>query len=425
MPQQNQSRIPQLLDAISDEVGRLFDSVALDEWRQTANLRHGDLVVINNSFLYRDGISTRTKNAKYLCVSVDSAGDPVLLPSIATANRVNARFKRVASRQAKDYSVVSLHNAVASELSRTGTIIQALVARIGDDEAVDVEIDGTSTLKILRYDPDLRAIAKIERETLSVSRLDDIDVVWQAVAAEMANVAYDSDQLAESFEGLFVELRESAGRPIIIDDIDPTGQSILASVTERVEEQVLSYSAALSTYQQDPDNTEALNELLRIAYNFADGTKDLLGLVVGLSDLKPLVSWLTISSQSELADRFADLPFALIGKAKPSFERYRTVISSARNRAFHDVFAFGRPFHVRLPGEAFRSAELRLFQEYSRRSRPGLDFEDRELVELLAGFTRVSERPVPLGFWDKNLHVMRAVAEVTRRLRDALVLISG
>ena len=92
----------------------------------------------------------------------------------------------------------------------------------------------------------------------------------------------------------------------------------------------------------------------------------------------------------------------MIGKAKPSFERYRNVISSARNRAFHDVFAFGRPFHVRLPGDAFRSAELRLFQEYSRRSRPGLDFEDRALVELLAGFTRVSERPVPLGFWDKT-----------------------
>ena len=305
MPRQNQSRIPQLLDAISDEVGRIFESTVLDEWRRTANLRPDDLVLINNSFLYRDGISTRPKNAKYLCASVDSGGDPALPPSIATANRINARFKRVSNRQANDYGVVSLHNAIASELSRTGTIIQALVARIGDDEPVDVEIDGTLSLKTLRYEPALRSIAKIEHETLSVSRLDDIDVVWQAIAAEMVHAGHDdSDQLAESFEGLFVELRESAGRPIIIDDIDPTGQSILASVIERIEEQVSNYSAALSTYQQDPDNVDAFNELLRIAYNFADGTKDLLGLVVGISDLKPLVSWLTISSQSELADRF-------------------------------------------------------------------------------------------------------------------------
>ncbi len=46
--------------------------------------------------------------------------------------------------------------------------------------------------------------------------------------------------------------------------------------------------------------------LLRISYNFADGAKSLLTLVVGLSDLKPLLFWLTVLEQSQLAERFAD-----------------------------------------------------------------------------------------------------------------------
>lgn len=167
---------------------------------------------------------------------------------------------------------------------------------------------------------------------------------------------------------------------------------------------------------------DALSELLRISYNFADGAKSLLTLVVGLSDLKPLLFWLTVQEQSQLAERFADLPFSLVGKAKPSIDRYRSVIAGARNRAFHDLFAFGRPFHVRLTGDAFRAPELRLFREHSRRREPALQYDDRELVDLLEDFTRAQERPVPEGFWEKNYEVMRAVAEVGRAMQRALVL---
>lgn len=67
-----------------------------------------------------------------------------------------------------------------------------------------------------------------------------------------------------------------------------------------------------------------------------------------------------------------------------------------------------------------------MFQEYTKRTaKSGLDFEDKELVDLLASFTRVSEQAVPLGFWDKNLDVMKAVADLVRALRDALLLVAG
>jgi hypothetical protein len=419
--------VAQLIDAVKAEVDGLIESSAMQQWRDTNRLHPGDLVIFNNSFLYREGLAARSKNPRYLCARMSNDVVPVGSPSIARPNRLNSRFKRVPAQQVDDFGLTSLHVAVTEEIDRLGKIAQVLVARIGDDEMVEVKLSDSLGLQTLRFDPTLGRVANIEDEVVSVNRLDDIDVVWQAIETEMTGGNLSGlDQLAAGFEVAFGELRESAGRPVMIDEFALDGSCILGSVIDRVEEQVVRYSNALDAYHADPNDIDALNELLRIAYNFADGTKDLLSLVVGLSDLKPILFWLTAGAQSRLADSFANLPFGMVGTAKPSFERYRTVISSARNRAFHDVFAFGRPFHVRLPGDAFRSAELRMFQEYTKRTtKAGLDFEDKELVDLLAGFTRVSERAVPLGFWEKNLHVMEAVADVVRALRDALLLVAG
>lgn len=86
------------------------------------------------------------------------------------------------------------------------------------------------------------------------------------------------------------------------------------------------------------------------------------------------------------------------------------------------MFAFDHPFRVRLPGDALRTPELRLFREYNKRGDPALTFEDRELVELFESLTRTAERPVPLGFWDGNEEVMAAVVDVVRGLRRSLII---
>jgi hypothetical protein len=191
-----------------------------------------------------------------------------------------------------------------------------------------------------------------------------------------------------------------------------------------MEAQLEAYDAALEMHRSNAAPDDASHDLLRIAYNFADAAKSFISLMVGASDMKPLVFWMTASSRFGLAERFASLPFSIVGSAKPSLDKYRMVIASARNRAFHDVFAFGRPFHVRLTGEAFRGAELRLFREYGRRNEPALEYEDRRLVHLLESFTRVSERQVPKGFWDQNREVMAAVHAAASSLQSSLVEVS-
>jgi hypothetical protein len=43
---------------------------------------------------------------------------------------------------------------------------------------------------------------------------------------------------------------------------------------------------------------------------------------------------------------------------------------------------------------------------------------------LLESFTRAAERPVPLGFWEQDLAVMKAVEDVASALHQALVLVA-
>src|SRR5262245_8837000 len=411
----------QICESVHREVDQILESRAFEIWAAAESPRAGDLIVINNSFLYREsGIST-TKSKKYLCVTADVNG-----PSVAQVKgHLNVVYKRVPTRQLGKYNVRELKPSVKEEIDSLGTIVLSLVGRIGEDVPVSVALPPAAGFDTLTYDPTQTQVAEVTGSIIRINRLDDIDVVWQAIGQRVQEGTGDRlDDLAEQFEESFSKLRETAGRPINLEDVTLASPSILSEVVAGLQLQVGAYRRALEAHSTNPDDVEAFYEVLRIAYNFADGVKDLVSLVVGISDLKPILSWLTVSAQLELSAQFAELPFSLVGKSKPSLERYRTLIAGARNRAFHDLFAFGRPFRVPLKSDAFEAAQLHLFREYTKRGEPALDYKDREVVELLQGFTRAAERPVPLGFWKINLKVMEAVEKVARALQRALFFVA-
>ena len=416
------AHVDPVIDAITAKVQQLTESTPFRGWADGERLQTGDLVILNNSFLFREGIRSTTKSSLYLGLDVEGSL-PGLPPKVVDSQRgINVSFKRVASRTATSYESTPLVVAVESELQALGKIVFALVGTIGERETVSVPLARVGEFEHLRFDPSQSELVIFSDLSLSLRQLDGIDELWRSVEALARSSEVELGvEAAENFDAAFTLLQEESGRPVDIEAVAPAGPSILTEVLGRVDEQVAAFKASLDTYQQHPDDADSLSELLRISYNFADGAKSLLTLVVGLSDLKPILFWLTVLEQSRLAERFGELPFSLVGKAKPSIDRYRAVIAGARNRAFHDLFAFGRPFQVRLTGDAFRMPELRLFREHSRRREPALEYEDRELVDLLEDFTRAQERPVPVGFWEKNYEVMQAVADVGRAMQEALV----
>ncbi len=70
-----------------------------------------------------------------------------------------------------------------------------------------------------------------------------------------------------------------------------------------------------------------------------------------------------------------------------------------------------------------KAKKIRLFPEYRSAQRKAqlVDYEDRELVELLTQFSRTSEHAVTPVFWAKNVAVMEWIVSLMAEFRCALV----
>ena len=92
---------------------------------------------------------------------------------------------------------------------------------------------------------------------------------------------------------------------------------------------------------------------------------------------------------------------------------YESSIKGARNRAFHHLLPVPKTLVADLQGVPKRARTLKLFSVYSRaKTGNQLDYEDRELVEVLTRFTRAEEKVVGADFWDRNEEVMRATSDL-------------
>ena len=419
------ARIQRTHTAVVDECELLLASDAFDAWKGAETLQVGDLIACNNSFLYREGQST-TKSSFYLGIEVSAGPNFTLPPVVVTANsRINSQFKRLAARELAKYEIGDLDTALREQLPGLGSIVFSLAGRIGEAEAAEAPLAKVPGIDLLKYIPGQMSPAEVSGSVMMLNSIADLDISWAAAQAAISGIdGLDAGSLGDAFEAAFQALQEASTRPVDPIDVTEEGPSILSNVLQRMEEQATAFSSVLAQHQRRPDDNDLYNELLRLAYNFADGARAYLRLMVGVCDLKPVIFWLTVFEQVELAQRFEKLPFSLVGKGKPSLERYRSVIADARNQAFHDLFAFDHPFRVKLSGDALRSPELRLFREYTKRGDSALNFEDRGLVDLFASLTRTPQRPVPVGFWQGNAEVMASVVDTVRALRQALIVVA-
>jgi hypothetical protein len=156
------------------EVARILGSRTFQDWKERESLRVGDLIVFNNSFLYRENLTGTSKSKKYLCMTLDSDGEPAVLQ---VDGRMNSTFKRISVRQVEKYSMRDLRSSIAEEMENLGTIVFSLVGRIGDDQPASIALPSGTGLTALQYEPGLQSLADIRDSAVLVNRLDDIDVV--------------------------------------------------------------------------------------------------------------------------------------------------------------------------------------------------------------------------------------------------------
>jgi hypothetical protein len=162
-----------------------------------------------------------------------------------------------------------------------------------------------------------------------------------------------------------------------------------------------------------------LNHLLRIGYNFASDAIILIQLLVSISDLKPIVNWLTIDAHIELASAFRQLPWKK-SKKKASLSYYRELINSSRNHAFHNLFSLQSSISINLDGIALNAEELRIFSPFTKKEKNSLKYQDQEIVDIFTKFTRAPRSTVAIDFLEKNLVVINKTKEYVDSFSGAL-----
>ena len=168
---------------------------------------------------------------------------------------------------------------------------------------------------------------------------------------------------------------------------------------------------------------DALTNILRISYNFAQDAVKLIQLIVHLCDIKPIVLWCTLTWHYELGKEIEHLPWSYFRNTKPTLSNYQDIVRTARNRAFHSLIPFHESIVVDLNGIDISAKTLHLFESYTTKRSNPLDYQDRQIVELLAEFTRPREAVVPPSFWKQNLCVIEATRDLVRSTAECLVLL--
>ena len=304
------------------------ESNTFSDWFSSESPTGDGLIAINNSFVYRDLVGT-TKNELYLSVSLKDG--KVLSDSISLASPAsfNPDFKFFKSSSKAMPEAKALETGLNAELENLGQLVFVLIGEI-EDITSQVEIDH-SYAHLLRFDPKQKETATVsveddEHKLVLVNELIDPEAAWNEIEA---SVKEEIDDETESFQAAFSvafgKLQQQAQSRLTLPTTDSakSRSSFLSRVRTSVKEQRTLYEEALrKTERSKTTQASHLNEVLRIAYNFADDAIKVLTLLVSICDLKAVVLWCTLQHHFELAEAFRELPWTKI-KGKASLKSYQ------------------------------------------------------------------------------------------------------
>lgn len=390
---------------ITDEVKRLTEYSAFEVWKKAESPKPGGLILINNSFVFRE-VDTN-KAEEYVALRVGAGGDVEFPPVITSGLRLNADFKYAPSSSSLP-PTRSLHAAVADGVKQLGELLFVLIGEIDDSTVLSEPVNHGDFDEIV-WNPKQKQSVRVNARRIEVGQVSDEDAVWLGVEKHYR----DSGEtvpggLREAVGVALDKLQERAVAKLVIRE---SGKSPEHGITDQIvtvlTEQMTQYDAALRRVARRPDDTTAQNEILRLAYNFASDATGYVNLIVSVCDLKPIVLWGTLTHHVVLSEAFRRLPWTR-SRNKPSMKNYIDTISDARNSAFHNLFPFRKSLSLQLSGRALTGAELTIFSEHGRRKENVLSYRDKPLVDVLTGFTRARERLLTMRFWQQNREVMAA-----------------
>lgn len=389
-----------LIAKIEESTRKVVSHPVFQQWAARIKWEEGDLLVFNNSFVFRD-VKT-TKSSLYLACTSDGNG-AFSAPKVALDLKFNIDFKRLPRALVAETALVSLREAARIQLDQLGNLAYFLIGHVDDSVIQSVPLTTSGPFEFVTWNPKLDVNCKVEGSTIYIRETSDEDNLWQTLV-KLVSAQINQEDFKQKFGEALDKLQDRATANLNLPrpGID-SAHGVTALICKILKSQKDEYANCVARL---PDS-QALNEVLRIAYNFASDATNYIRLIVSICDLKPIVLWGTIADHFVLSEKFKQLPWTRRNR-KPSLGNYESTIKDARNSAFHNLFPFRKSLSIHLPTDALGDTELRLFSEHSKKKDNTLNYQDKPLVDVLVEFTRAREIRVAERFWRENISVMEA-----------------
>jgi len=292
--------------ALKTRIRRSVDAViateAFQNWLKNEKVRDDDLVILNNSFIYRKPVIKTSKNEQYLCLKVKGGKASTTNLFVVKPGEINSDFKLFSRKSQNLPHLTPLDQALQQEVQRIGPLVFVLIGELRDTEC-SVLIRHRS-LKELKYDPTAPCTDIQDTDgggkLIVVNQLTDPEAAWNAIKEALAEQAGNGlSNLESAFAEAFEKLREEARKQLILPGPGTkrprNSVTLLSQFRTSVSQQRRLYSEALSKYREGGTEADAhLRDAMRIAYNFADDAIKILELLVSVADLKAVLLWSTI-----------------------------------------------------------------------------------------------------------------------------------
>ena len=422
--------ITSIEEIIVDNIRNLTKTKAFSDWFNSQHISDGDLILLNNSFIYRKPLIKTTKNSQYIGLRTKNKKLDYSNISVARPSDFDAAFKVFNSKDKSLPPIEPLNQVMNREISHLGQLVFFLIGELVEISS-SVEIQN-KTIHELKYDPLATKQGIFESngvKTLVVNQLSDPEIAWNSDKSNIEKmIGNDISSFEKAFAVAYGKLQNEARLDMHLPNPASvrTNNSFIARLHQSVVEQRRLYQLALDKCISGNDENDInLREVMRIAYNFADDAIKLLQLFVSITDLKAVLLWSTIKAHYDVSEAFQNLPWSKSEK-KPSPGFYVEIVKGARNRAFHNLLFFDRTIEADLNGIQVNAKRLTLLPPYSQRnSTISLDYEDREMVEILKELSRAPETIVSLDFWIKNSIVMEKFEKLLESTEDALWILNN
>jgi|GEM_PF-3373131 len=382
-------------------------------------------LLINGSFFYRNKKFVKTlQSPKRIIIKINKNGTKEDIDIIGITDDVvmNAHYK--IEKSIDNIKYVDLNKAIENEIKVMGDVIFLLLREIIGLRSISQDVSN-HFIHSISLDRSLDEECKISddgivciKDIITVEKL--LGFISEKKPDYIILTEKDRQEIVRGYDQLLDNAITDVKMPV--GKVNSDNDTIFKKINDSLNSQTDEYKNALKVFQNDRRDNNALNEVLRIAYNFSTDALPLVFLFMSISDVKPLMFWCTVDKQWALYRSFSILPWSLLGK-KEDLEEYTSIISEARNSAFHHILPFNTTIDVNLSDVEIKAESIQLFHQYNKKGRSGLRVNDQELIDVFSSFARAKQRPVSFEFWQNNLNVFKAVSELSNDILDTLIIL--